>query len=122
MNQNYPSYSISLEDRTKHQTGFTPATMRQIQCADNLNSAKPALQDVIKWIDGQATKVREAVNEMRQNKGTTTIVLHARLPMGTAPSGLCEHKVFSDISANGLEIDELKARVTAAYKTASRTI
>jgi hypothetical protein len=104
---NYSSYSISLE-----QTGLQT---KQIQCNDNLSSAAPTLQKVLDWIDAQATKVRDAVNEMRQNK--KTIVLHARLPVRNL-AGLCKHERFSDIPANGDEINELKRRVTAAYEKA----
>lgn len=118
MNQNYPSYSISAEDKTTPQIGFRPATMMPIQWTDNISSARPTLQDVLNWIDGQVTKVRDAVNKMRLNKGTTTIVLHARLPVGVDSAGLCKHVWFSDIPANGDEINELKRRVTGAYDKA----
>jgi hypothetical protein len=120
MNRNYPSYSIRAEDKTQPQTGFPfrPATMTPIQWTDNTCSAGPTLQDVLNWIDGQVTKVRDDVNEMRRNNGTTTIVLHARLPVGVDSAGLCKHEWFSDIPANGNEIDELKHRVTAAYEKA----
>ena len=113
----YPSYSISLEDRTKHQAGFTPATTKYIQCTDGLSLPKPTLQGVLNWIDGQAAKVHDAINAMRQNQGTKTIMLHARLPIGITCAGACKHKNF-DILANGEELTKLKERVQAVYKSA----
>jgi len=109
MNRDYPSYSISLEDKTERQMGDN-------LCDNNIIiSAMPTLQDVLDLIDAHAVKVCDARNAMRQNKGAKTIVLHARLPLGNR-AGLCEHKRFSDIPANGDEINELKRRVEAAYK------
>jgi len=93
--------------------------MSHIQCADDLSLAKPTLQHVLNWIDGQAARVRAAINEMRQNKGTKAIMLHARLPIGTTCPGVCVHKSF-DILANGEELTELKKSVEAVYKAATQ--
>jgi len=53
---------------------------------------------------------------MRQNTDTKTINIRARLPVGINAAGICVHADFLNIAATGCEIDELKAKVTAAYQ------
>ena len=126
---NYPAmththyYNLYVTDGTKAFGAFTPAATRRFEFADESPSPdRPPLRHVLDWIDSQVPAIREAENAMRANPGTTTLFLEARLPIDPERADNPKHKYIGNEDrihvGGGLEIDELKKRVTAVYEVA----
>ena len=116
-------YSIYVIDGTPLFNGFTPATTPPLKHTEEASTPdRPPLAHVLLWIDSQAPAVREAANTMRKNPGTTTIYLEARLPIEPGLHDTPKHKYIGNEDkidvVGGLEIEELKKRVSAMYEVA----
>jgi hypothetical protein len=113
-------YTLYLRDGTKPQIGLTPADSRRFDdTEESSDSKRPSLEHVLHWIEVQAPKLRAAANEMRENRGTTTLYLEARLPIEIGLAGIPQHKsIGSDGAipfANDHSLEELKRQVIAIY-------
>ena len=116
-------YNLYLVDGTKPAIGFTPAPTQTFEFAEESpEPERPPLEHVLRWIDTQAPAILEAATAMRQNPGTTTLYLEARLPIEPGHVDTPKHRNIGkdekiDFVSN-VSIGELKKRVTAIYKSA----
>lgn len=120
MNQTYTHYySITLEDASHPAGSFSPAKSHRFQHQEESSEpGRPDLAHVIAWIDSQAQQIRDATNLMRSNPGTTTLYLHARLPISPEFIDNPKHEYLADFPVTGLVLDELKEAVAAKYAVA----
>ena len=116
-------YNLYLVDGTKPSVGFDPApTYRVEHVEESSDSNRPSLEHVLLWIDSQAPGLRDAEGTMRNDPGTATLYLEARLPIESGNLGAAIHKYLGNevkihfVSEIG--VDELKKRVTAVYTSA----
>jgi hypothetical protein len=107
-------YSIALEDTTPWRTGFERAESVRFEKNDIEAVTRLSLKYILDWIDDQVPRIRDALNEMRKNEGTTTILLRARLPL----RGPGNHEAISIlIPVVELAIEELKATATTRFES-----
>jgi hypothetical protein len=117
MNPTYTRYySITIEDATHTHGAFSPAKSHLLQYEEESSApGRPDLSHVIKWIDSQASMIRDAANLMRSNPGTKTLYLHARLPISRNSIDNPRHEYLADFPVTELVLDELKDAVAAQY-------